>query len=47
MEDDQMLRIKALELALASERVEIVEAESVVTAAERYYKFLSAKPSAS
>lgn len=46
MQDDQVLRIKALEIALASERRETAEAASVVTAAESYYKFLTGKSDA-
>jgi hypothetical protein len=46
MQDDQILRIKALELALASERNETVQAKSVVAAAESYYTFLTSKSEA-
>jgi hypothetical protein len=44
MQDDQGLRIKALELARGGERRETGEAQSVVTAAETYYKFLANMP---
>lgn len=50
MEDDQVLRIKALEVALATESggpdALPVAAASVIAAAETYYKFLSKKPDA-
>jgi hypothetical protein len=46
MTDDQMLRVKALELALAGQRKDEVNTDAVKTAAAAYYEFLSAKAAA-
>lgn len=44
--ENEALRMKALELALASQHGEVVDTAAVVTTAQSYYEFLTKKSDA-